>query len=105
LKFEISTWRDNTAVETQLRQEAEEATNQLRAMLHTANLEIQQLQSELRKQDSIAEEFRKIVIESRQAANEAAAILEKLKSPLPSADELVCRSGDLHPEGSSISWD
>ncbi len=45
-------------------------------MLHTGNLENQHLQSDIRKQDSMAEAFRKSAIESRQMTNKASAILE-----------------------------
>ncbi|KAF8862714.1 hypothetical protein BDZ45DRAFT_739028 [Acephala macrosclerotiorum] len=87
LKSEVSRWRDAAAVEAQLKREAEEATNQLRVMLHTANLENQHLQSDIRKQDSLAEAFKKSAIESHQIANEASAILERLKSSLPFTDD------------------
>jgi hypothetical protein len=87
LKSEASRWRDVAAVEAQLKREAEEATNQLRVMLHTANLENEHLQSDIRKQDSLAEAFRKSAIESHQIANEASAILERLKSSLPLTDD------------------
>jgi hypothetical protein len=79
----VNRWRDAAAVEAQLKREAEEATNQLRVMLHTANLENQHLQNNIQKQDSIAEAFRKSAIESRQIANEASVIFERLKSSLP----------------------
>jgi hypothetical protein len=75
LKSEISRWRDAATVEAQLKREAEEATNQLKVMLHTANLlENQYLLSDIRKQDSLAETFRKSAIESHQIANEASLI-------------------------------
>ena len=86
LKSEASRWRDAAAVEAQLKREAEEATNQLRMMLHTANLENQHLQCDIRTQDRMAEAFRKSAIESRQIANEASIILERLKSSLPPPD-------------------
>jgi hypothetical protein len=56
-------------------------------MLHTANLETQHLQSNIRKQEGMAEAFRKSVIESRQIANEASVILKRLKSLLPLTDD------------------
>ena len=87
LKSEVSRWRDAAEVEVQQKQEAEEATNQLRVMLHTANLENQHLQSDLQKQYIITEVLRKGVIESRYIVNEASLVLERLKSSLPSTDE------------------
>lgn len=86
LKSEASRWRDAAVVEARLKREAEEATNQLRVMLYTANVENQRLQSDIRKQDSLAEGFRKSTIESRQIANEASAMLERLQSSLPLTD-------------------
>jgi hypothetical protein len=89
LKSEASRWRNAAAVKAQLKREAKEATNQLRLMLHTANLEIQHLQSNIQKQDSLAEAFRKSAIESHQIANKASAILKRLKSLLSLTDN-VC---------------
>lgn len=87
MKTEVDGWRDAAAMEARLKGETEEATNQLRAMLHTANLENQHLQSNIRKQNSMSEAYRKSAIESRQIANEASIILERLKSSLPFTDE------------------
>lgn len=53
-------------------------------MLHTANLENQHLESDIRKQ---VEAFRKSVIESRQIVTKASVILERLKSSLPPTDK------------------
>jgi len=87
LKSEVSRWMNVSAVEVQLKGEAEEVTNQLREMLHQANLENQRLQSDIREKDGMIEELRKKALESRQIANEASTILERLKSSLPPTDE------------------
>ena len=90
LKSEVNRWRNTAA---QREREAEEAKNQLRVMLHTANLENQHLQSDIQRQYSITEGLRKSAIESRRIVNEASLVLEKLKSSLPSTDE--CTSPEI----------
>jgi hypothetical protein len=82
--------RDAAVVEARLKREAEEVANQLREILHTANLENQHLQSDIQEKDDILEVFRKNALESRQIVNEASSLLERLKSPLPPTDDLAC---------------
>ena len=55
-------------------------------MQYTANLENQRLQNDIQKQDSLVEAFKKRAIELYQIANEASAILKRLKSLLSFID-------------------
>jgi hypothetical protein len=72
------------AIESTLKQEAEEAANQLKAMLDIANLENQYLKRDIQKWASMVDEFRARAADSHQIVSEAALVLEKLKSSLPS---------------------
>jgi hypothetical protein len=53
-------------------------------MLDTADLENQHLKRDIQKWVSMAGEFRARTADSHQIVNEAALVLEKLKSSLPS---------------------
>ncbi|KAF8856264.1 hypothetical protein BDZ45DRAFT_804288 [Acephala macrosclerotiorum] len=90
LKSEGNRWKEAATAEAQQKREAEEAINELRLLLHTANLENQHLQYEIQKQNSIADALRKNVVDSRHIVNEASSILERLKSSLPGVDNLAC---------------
>jgi hypothetical protein len=72
------------AVESILKRDAEEVANQLKAMLDIANLENQYLKRDIQKWASTVDEFRARTADSHQIVNEAALVLEKLKSSLPS---------------------
>ncbi len=76
--------KDAAAAEPALKQDAEEAAKQLKAMLDIANLENQCLKRDIQKWASTADEFRARTANSHQIVNEAALVLEKLKSSLPS---------------------
>jgi hypothetical protein len=70
--------------ESTLKRDVEESANQLKAMLHTIDLENQQLKKDIQKWSTIAEDFRVRTIDSHQIVNKAYLVLEKLKSSLPS---------------------
>jgi hypothetical protein len=80
----VNKLKDTAAAESTLKQDTEEAANQLKAMLYTADLENQHLKRDNQKWVSMAEDFRTRTIDSFQIVNEASLVLEKLKSSLPS---------------------
>ena len=80
----MNKFQDAAAAESTLKRDAEEAASQLKAMLDIANLENQYLKRNIQKWASTADEFRARTADSHQIVNEAAPVLEKLKSSLPS---------------------
>jgi hypothetical protein len=76
--------KDTAAAESTFKRDAEEAANQLTAMLHTAELKNQHLKRDIQKWATIVEDFRVSTADSHQIVNEASLVLEKLKSSLPS---------------------
>jgi uncharacterized membrane protein YgaE (UPF0421/DUF939 family) len=84
LIYKVNKLKDAAAAESTLKRDAEEAANQLKAMLDIANLENQYLKRDIQKWASTADEFRARTSNSHQIVNEAALVLEKLKSSLPS---------------------
>ena len=81
---EVNKLKDAAAAESTLKRDAEEAANQLKAMLDTANLVNPYLKRDIQKWASTADEFRARTADSHQIVNEAALVLEKLKSSLHS---------------------
>lgn len=75
--------KNTAAAESTQKQDAEEAANQLKAMLHTVDLENQHLKRDNQNWVSMAEDFRIRTVDSFQIVNEASLVLEKLKSSLP----------------------
>ncbi|KAH7317422.1 hypothetical protein BKA65DRAFT_600074 [Rhexocercosporidium sp. MPI-PUGE-AT-0058] len=82
LIYEVNKLKGIAAAESTLKRDAEETANQLKAMLDTANLENQYLKRDIQKQTSTADEFRARAADSHHIVNEAALVLEKLKSSL-----------------------
>ena len=70
--------------ELTLKQETKETANQFKAILDIANLENQYLKRDIQKWTSTVDEFRVRAADSHQIVSEAALVLEKLKSSLPS---------------------
>jgi hypothetical protein len=81
---EVNKLKDTAAAESTFKQDAEDAANQLTAVLHTAELENQHLKRDIQKWATIAEDFRVSTADSHLIVNEAFLVLEKLKSSLPS---------------------
>lgn len=84
LTCEVNKLKNIAAVESTLKRGAEEAANQLIAILHIAELENQYLKRDIQKRATVVEDFRVSNADSYQIVNEASVVLEKLKSLLPS---------------------
>lgn len=80
----MNTLKGAAVVESILKRDAEEAANQLKAMLYTADFENQHLKRDMQKWASIVDDFRVRTVDSHQIVNKAVLVLEKLKSSLPS---------------------
>lgn len=80
----MNQWKETAVAESALKRDVEESANQLKAMLHTVDLENQHLKKDIQKWGTIAEDFRVRTVNSRQIMDEAPLVLEKLKSSLPS---------------------
>ncbi|KAH6667432.1 hypothetical protein B0J14DRAFT_658881 [Halenospora varia] len=84
LMGEVNKLKDIAAAESTFKRGAEEAANQLTAVLHAAELENQHLKRDIQKWATIAEDLRVSTADSHQHVNEAFLVLEKLKASLPS---------------------
>ncbi|KAG9231521.1 hypothetical protein BJ875DRAFT_382791 [Amylocarpus encephaloides] len=84
LMCEVNQWKETAVAESTLKRDVEESANQLKAMLHTVDLENQHLKKDIQKWGTIAEDFRVRTVDSYQIMDEASLVLEKLKSSLPS---------------------
>jgi hypothetical protein len=76
---EVNKLKDTAAAESTFKRDAEEAANQLTAMLQTAELENQHLRRDLQKWATIAEDFRVSTADSHQIVNEASLVIRKVK--------------------------
>ena len=80
----MNKWKDAAVAESTLKRDVEESANQLKATLHSTELENQHLKRDIQKWVSMVEDFRMRTVESYQIVNEASLVLEKLKTSLPS---------------------